>query len=310
MDKGKIYLGIRIALSFGLITFFLLKVDLYSLSEHLQEIRLSFLFMAVLTSLFAWVVNTCKWQRLLSALKIDISFKKLLSLNFIALFYNLFLPGQIAGEIIKGFKINHSHHGAHKVFISIVADRISGFLALFIMGFTAIIIIERSLYLMLVMILLVLSLAALPKILNFAKKSLASILQSWGEKQFFKKHFFPIFESIRTYGKDKNCLIISLFYSFLFQGLCSLSAYWICLGLGIRISFIVLVWVMAIVFFIQAMPISISGIGVREGALILLLSQYGIASSKALAFSLTLFAISILMSLAGGVIDIFKIRVT
>lgn len=306
LGEYRIYLGIRIAISFSLITFFLLRVDLYSLGKHLQEIKPFFLFMAILTSLSGWIVNTCKWQLLLSTLKLNISFKKLLSLNFIALFYNLFFPGQIAGEIIKGFKINHSHHGAHKVFISIVADRISGFFALFIMGVAAIIIIERSFYIMFVVISLILSLTILPNVLGFIKKPLSSIFQNWRERQFFKKHFLSISDAVGTYRRDKNCLITSLFYSFLFQGLCSLSAYWICLGLEIKVSLIDLIWIMAIVSFLQAMPISISGIGVREATLILLLSRYGVTTSKALSLSLILFAVSILMGLIGGTLDILK----
>jgi hypothetical protein len=73
------------------------------------------------------------------------------------------------------------------------------------------------------------------------------------------------------------------------------------LGLKIKVSPLVLMWVFAVVFFLQAIPISISGIGIREGALIVLLSRYGIRDSQAFALSLIVFLIAILMGLVGGV---------
>lgn len=305
MNRGKIYLGLRITVSLSLITFLLLKVDLYSLLKYVGQIKPIFLLMAILTTLFAWLINTYKWQLLLVALRLGkISFKTLLSLNFIGLFYNLFLPGQVGGEVIKGIKLSRRPGlSTHQVFISIVADRATGLFALLIMGGIALLSIKKESSFLLLVVLIGFSILAL----LISGDRLKKIGQPIKNLMPFGKFLSPFLEAIKTYWRNKTCLGLTLFYSFLFQGLVSLNAYWISLGLGIEISFIALIWIMSLVSLLQMLPVSISGIGVREGTLILLLSQYGIASSKALAFSLIIFGITILMGLIGGILNIKKI---
>jgi glycosyltransferase 2 family protein len=49
-------------------------------------------------------------------------------------------------------------------------------------------------------------------------------------------------------------------------------------------------------------PVSISGIGVREVALVELFGQAGVPAAGALTVSLLIFAISMVLSLAGGLV--------
>jgi hypothetical protein len=60
----------------------------------------------------------------------------------------------------------------------------------------------------------------------------------------------------------------------------------------------------AVVSLLQALPISIAGIGVREGAYIYLLQLQGVDGSRALALSLTLFALQIAMAIVGGTLQV------
>ena len=61
-------------------------------------------------------------------------------------------------------------------------------------------------------------------------------------------------------------------------------------------------WFMAVPLVALAMvlPISISGVGVREGGLALLLAPYGVPAEKAVAIGLLWFLLNILCGLAGG----------
>jgi hypothetical protein len=58
--------------------------------------------------------------------------------------------------------------------------------------------------------------------------------------------------------------------------------------------------IMAIINMLIALPVSVSGLGVRETLFKQFLPLIGIAPDKALTFSLTYFALNILWSLAGG----------
>ncbi len=57
------------------------------------------------------------------------------------------------------------------------------------------------------------------------------------------------------------------------------------------------------VLLINMIPVSISGLGVREGALLFLLNKYQILDSEVLAFSIIVFGIGTVVALIGGVIE-------
>jgi hypothetical protein len=54
-------------------------------------------------------------------------------------------------------------------------------------------------------------------------------------------------------------------------------------------------------------PISISGIGLREGAMIVLLQQYGLTGDQAIAYSLLIFTTTILApGISGGILEALR----
>ena len=75
-------------------------------------------------------------------------------------------------------------------------------------------------------------------------------------------------------------------------------------SLDITIAMYTLPWIVAMVYLIYMIPVSISGLGVREGALVLVLPYYGVDPSTAMVFSLILFGLLLLMGLAGGILEI------
>ena len=65
----------------------------------------------------------------------------------------------------------------------------------------------------------------------------------------------------------------------------------------------------SLVDLVRLMPISVGGLGVREGALIVLFATIGITREQALAFSLLAFAPLYLNAIVGGVLYISRARV-
>jgi hypothetical protein len=50
----------------------------------------------------------------------------------------------------------------------------------------------------------------------------------------------------------------------------------------------------------QVLPLSVSGLGLREGALVLLLAPLGVASAQAVALGLLLYSMNLVVSLLGA----------
>jgi|GEM_PF-1686792 len=74
-------------------------------------------------------------------------------------------------------------------------------------------------------------------------------------------------------------------------------------SLGLRVSLVTIGWIRSAMMIATMPPVSVSGLGLREGVALLLLSRYGIAAEQIVAFSLSVFTVSTLFALMGGVFE-------
>ena len=75
-------------------------------------------------------------------------------------------------------------------------------------------------------------------------------------------------------------------------------------GLGLPVPLVSMGWIRSVVVLLTVLPISIGGLGVREGALVFTLHAFGVPAHDALALSILVFATTILApGLAGGMVE-------
>ena len=82
-----------------------------------------------------------------------------------------------------------------------------------------------------------------------------------------------------------------------------LSIYLFALALDIHISYISIGWVISILALVTALPISFSGLGIREGGLIVLLGPYGVFGLEAVALSFLIFAKIVFVGSIGAIVE-------
>lgn len=68
----------------------------------------------------------------------------------------------------------------------------------------------------------------------------------------------------------------------------------------------VMLAVVPLVTLLTLLPVSLNGLGLREGGFVFFLGQLGIPQAQALALSLLVFGLTLLFSLAGGVCLLFE----
>ena len=65
-------------------------------------------------------------------------------------------------------------------------------------------------------------------------------------------------------------------------------------------------WLFSLVSIASLLPISFSGLGIREGTVLVLLAQIGIQSSASLSLSMLIFTVGIFPGLIGGILELFS----
>jgi len=101
-------------------------------------------------------------------------------------------------------------------------------------------------------------------------------------------------------------LNFAVFLSFLSYLAGVLAIYLIAQALRFNIPLISIIWIRAAVMCLEMLPISISGLGVREGAFVFLLKNYNIPSSDAMALSLIIFSVVVSMASIGGAFEAWE----
>lgn len=258
------------------------------------------------------ILQTFRWQWLLQAQEIRLSFRRAYGVNLIGIFFNLFLPGGTGGDLIKMYYVSREAPTKKAAAVlSVFMDRVVGLLALIALA-------------------AVVSLFAFDEI--WAAKALRSVLLSLGLiiagaigfllfvfiLEYFhlgkklprwlpmRHAFLEMAAAFSTYARSGGLLWASFFISLPAHLVIFYSFY--CAGCALTdgLTFIQIFTVLPIILTIAALPISVAGLGVREQLFALCLSAlFGISGETAALIGFTGFLLSVAWGALGGIIYIF-----
>ncbi len=230
---------------------------------------------------------TLRWRLLLPW---KYPFSRLLSLYMIGSFFSSFLPGVIGGDVVKAYYLNKDAKKISITLGSVFMDRYLGYVSLVLIG-----------------------IIAFPFSLRFFGESpyrwaMPAIFAAFviGSFLFFGlklgRRFKTVSESYDYFGTlgSRPAVIIK---AVLISGLIQFSGFFavsiLAAAMGVQVPLLTLLVFLPIIITITSMPISISGLGVREGAFVVLLGLIGVRPEAATSLSLSWFFSSFIGSLPG-----------
>lgn len=317
MNKPWLKTSLKFLVAISLLSWFLYNSDIKKTFENLSSLSFKVLAAAVILSLFYQIIKSFRWWLLLP----QYTFIKLIVLNLISQFYSLFSAGQFVGEGAKIYILGKGQKDAGRIAMSVLIDKITGMIgqlivAVFGLAFTKTSLpksLSATFIAVAVLCLVLIFLIRIKFIYNFLTK----ILNSWFTGAVKLKRFIGwairLLEAWQSYSKRIKIIIVCLVLSIIFQ-LVQVGVYMILShGLGINIFFLDWCWVLGILSGLLVLPITIGGLGVREGSLVGLLGLFMIAPEQALALSFSVFGVQLVLAVIGGIIEakrieMFKIR--
>ena len=327
MPNVKIPLVFKIAASALLLVFVLSKVDIQALLSTVSKSNLFLVLLGFLSSLVALLINTYKWQVLLAEPGAHLSYRELLRLNFIGLFYNLVFPGQVGGEVVKSVSLARMGVSGVTATVSVVADRVTGLLALFALGIMGALLtpsvttVHPELLPWLAGLAVAFAIATVVLVTGRGQMAILAVGralrvgQAPGISSALPTPATRGLAPERSEGsqlatpsiRSWSAMLAPLGLSLVVQATLVYTNLLLCYALNIPLTYVQLLWIVAVVSLLQSLPISIAGIGVREGAYVYLLQQQGVDSSSALALSLMVFAIQVVLAAVGGVLQLYTV---
>jgi uncharacterized membrane protein YbhN (UPF0104 family) len=230
------------------------------------------------TAISAW-----KWLILVERRNSSIRFSELMRIYLAANFVNLFTPSFIGGDAYRTAKLRNISGGVGRAFSTVIVDRITGLIALiFLAGIGAIsLFIEHDRLIFDGAYLALLTLAGAGGLM-FLKATLAR----WPATS--APAIRAIAEEILQAIQPGRTLVICLALSLLFQANVIVINWIYGSALGLSATFQQLVLIVPLVYLLEMVPLSINGIGLREGGFALLFTVAGLPSEQGLALGLAI----------------------
>ena len=262
--------------------------------------------MAMLLSVLVVIAKTIRWKYLLRMQEIQYGMKRALIAYFSSIFLASVTPGRI-GDLTKMLYLtwdNKANYG--KSLSSIIVDKIFDlfFLVLFVLGGTLFFTIPTRLKIAVILFgLSLLSVSTLIMKKNFISNQILHFVRMISPKYEKKLRtasddFYGGIDSLNSLH-----LLLPALLSFIAYFLFFFQCYFISLALELSIPFFYLAFSISIANLIALIPISVSGIGTRDAALILLFSFMGLTKEVSVSFSfLFLFSSLFLKDLIGGIL--------
>ncbi|MFQ5886086.1 MAG: lysylphosphatidylglycerol synthase transmembrane domain-containing protein [Anaerolineae bacterium] len=300
--RHRLFNLLRIVISLGLLIFLLAKVGMRETWESLQGANVGYLLVVFLLYLLSIVLRSYRWRIFLNAQGVRTSLPKLISLYLIGVFFNLVLPSGFGGDVVRIYELSQYSSRTASSITTVFMDRLSGFLALFGMATLALAFSYRLVPPEVGVTIIVIFLASLLGTGALFSRPLwrrlkgLPLLSSLAQKERVKE----LYLSAQIYSLAPFVQAISL--SLAFNILLMIMNYLAALSFGVEISFWYFLLFIPIVSFLLVLPISMSGLGVREGAYIYLFSRVGVPPSLALAISLSIYAVTVATGLIGALI--------
>jgi uncharacterized membrane protein YbhN (UPF0104 family) len=300
----------KLLVSTGLIVFFLTEIHIERFLGTLVSARFSYIAVALVVYLLSQILSAGRWMILARPLGFEEPFKEIVVYYLIGMFFNLFAPGTVGGDVSRVYYLARNDKTRWEkagwavstvpAAVSVFMDRAVGMAVLIWLGAIGLVLFPeypvpapiRSLTFAVAVGLLVAG-ALVPLF--------RPLLPEDGHPVVVKLRF-----ALRAYHTQWSVLPKAIVFSFLLHLIQAWIHMLLAWALQIDIPFSYCIIVYPLVGTFAAIPISLNGIGLREGGYLFMLGLIGINAEKGIAFGLLLFLIVAVDSLLGGLLFLVK----
>jgi uncharacterized membrane protein YbhN (UPF0104 family) len=288
--------GLRLLVSGALLAWLGWHLNWLQVTAVFQHLRLDFWLGAVGLYAAAQVTSAFRWRLLARPLGLRQPLVHFAAFYFIGMFFNLLLPTSVGGDVVRAWYLDGGSGRRLLALLSVLVDRLSGLLVLLCLACAGVLLCP----------------IALPRWMpwsvwltagcGFAGLVAAALCARWTDRLAGVR---ALFEAMEHYLYRPRLLVQATALSVVVQG-ANIVLVWL-VGLSIQAPVPASFYWIAVpmVTLLTLLPVSLNGMGVREGGMILFLSPLGVSEATALSLAFLWFTVFTSVSAAGAVVYLF-----
>ena len=286
----------KAGISLGLFACLLGATDLRVFTRQILAARSEFVLLAFIGYLASQALSAYKWRLLAVPLGFDQPLRAFTLYYLAGMYLNLFAPSTVVGDLGRGVLLAGNGGGIGPALQSVLADRVSGLVMLLWVSAAGFMLFGPT---------------VLPAALCYGTIAAAflSVAGWWVLPRVIGRLLSPwhklrwlVEQSLLPYQTKVGLLGRACGLAFVCH-LCQLGLQVLlahALGLAVPVWYLLLF--IPLVHILSALPLSLGGVGVREGGYVVFLALIGIGRDEALAFGLLWSALVLGSGLVGGLV--------
>ncbi len=303
---------LRIGVSVALLFFLFRQIDEKSIWGIVKNINKPLLLLAFFIFFFNYVLCFYRWRMLLKGAGIHLSLKRIIISFSGGIFFNLFLPSTIGGDLIRSIDLGVHTKRPKEIFATVILDRLSGYIGLVIVTLSALLFGYRFIQSKSVATAVLIIASILVGILlvffnDFIYSRINKLLHS-PKAGKIREYITDVHKEIYVFRRHKIIILSNILLSIMVQAIMPVVFYIIALALGVNINIIYFFVYLPIIGAITLLPISIGGLGLRDAITIFFFAQAGLSKDISFAMSLLNFSFLAVYAGIGGIIYVLTVR--
>jgi uncharacterized protein (TIRG00374 family) len=295
-------LGLRMVVSAVLLAILVSRIDFEgAFPKHGHLSTIVFFASAVLTATIGIVLSAWRWQRVLAAFGSPVPLRALTGHYFAGQFVGNVLPSTIGGDVLRISRSAKNVGSSETAFAAVALERLSGFVALPIIclfGFAVDPSLLESSTAWVALLVAGITLAALFVILFLAAHP--RMAGRFKDHENWMRFIGATHIGIDRIRADPRAAVSILATAMIYQVSVVLTVGFVILAIDAPVPVGAVIAFVPVVAMAQVVPISLSGLGVREGMFVLLLHPLGVPNGQAIGIGLLWYLVMLLVSLLGA----------
>jgi hypothetical protein len=304
MDRKKLISAIQLTVSVVLLLILFRRIDPASFLDLLTGIHTGDLVLGVLCYFFSMVVISFRWQFIVRTANEPADILSLITINFVGSFFSMFLPTAAGGDAARMYESSRRGMVGTKAVSTVLLDRAIGLISLVLISIAALLAGYRYTG-QTWLVYLVLGLAVSMGIAWRLFFDLRVIRRFEGVFRLpllarLEPGIRGLYRSLYELQLQPRLLFSTLTVSVAAQAIEIASAILLARALGMNSQGFYFFIFVPLIWLVTMLPVSLNGLGVREGAFAFFFGQVGVASAEAISLSLLVYLCRLLAGLFGG----------
>ena len=298
----------RYLVSFALLAVFAWSVDWRQLAGASGRFAVGPALLATLIAGITFPLHAWRWQILLRAQGVTPAWRWTHAVTWIGQFYNAFLLGGLGGDAARVFYLCRDEPTRKTAGLAaIFLDRLMGLVVLLSLAAVALVakldaVAQHTELRTLLIASLAVIVATVASGIVLFRRSPQRLARWIGEERAI-----AVADILHRTGTARRALLAALVASYVIWLLDFVSIWLLAESVGLPLPFLEVCLAMSVAYAASALPVSIGGHGVREGALLAMLAIFKLlpdatAEQRALLLALLAWGVTVVWSLAGGLV--------